>query len=161
MGSDEELLSSIDNVLHGNGLEQGASLDVTTGMIRDSANATLAFFDGDLSYARHVLASSPTPLTSFIWNEKLFVPSISEPAISAMSSMPCLALHPHSYSFLQHVKKLVTPFGARHFSYVEHALAQTNPPSCLLSARSHTTGLQSPPRQRNLPQHSQARRCFC
>ena len=54
VGSPEELLSSIDNVLHGNGLEQGASLQVTAGMVRHSETATLAFFDGDLSYARHV-----------------------------------------------------------------------------------------------------------
>ena len=61
VGSDEELLSSIDNVLHGNGLEQGASLDVTVGMIANSANATLAFFDGDLSYARHAAAAKSSP----------------------------------------------------------------------------------------------------
>ena len=58
VGSDEELLSSIDNVINGNGLEQGASLDVTSRMVDDAANVTLSFFNGDLSYARCSLSLS-------------------------------------------------------------------------------------------------------
>ena len=52
VGSPEGTFSSIVNVVGENGLEQGASLDVTRRMTQLADKADLAWMLGDLSYAR-------------------------------------------------------------------------------------------------------------
>lgn len=52
VGSPQQVLSSIANVLRTNGLEQGDSLDVTRRMQAEAADYDLVVMAGDLSYAR-------------------------------------------------------------------------------------------------------------
>ena len=52
VGSPEGTFSSIVNVVGENGLEQGASLEVTRRMTALAGQADLAWMNGDLSYAR-------------------------------------------------------------------------------------------------------------
>lgn len=58
VGSLPHILSSITNVLRGNGLEQGDSLDVTRRMLASAPSYHLVLMNGDLSYARCVLPPS-------------------------------------------------------------------------------------------------------
>ena len=52
VGSPEGTFSSIVNVVGENGLEQGASLEVTRRMTELAGQTDLAWMNGDLSYAR-------------------------------------------------------------------------------------------------------------
>ena len=59
VGSPEGTFSSIVNVVGENGLEQGASLEVTRRMTQLASQTDLAWMNGDLSYARCL--SRPCP----------------------------------------------------------------------------------------------------